>query len=154
MKLNKSNAYKKYKGLLVPPAIQDFLVGRIWIKDHTPFPQPIIDTLIRRGILQTTKGIDVKPIFKCNRCHNTNPAFLVTFQCAKCGETCVYCRHCIRMGRIASCTTLISWANKQPHYSKQHAFEWEGTLTEQQQQTAHELIESLKQKRSHLLHAV
>lgn len=154
MKLNKSNTYKKYKGLLIPPAIQDFLVGRIWIKDHTPFPQPIIDTLIRHGILQTTKGIDIKPILKCNRCHNTNPAFFTTFQCAKCGENCIYCRHCIRMGRIASCTTLVSWANKQSHYSKRHVFEWEGTLTEQQQQAAHELIESLKQKRSHLIHAV
>lgn len=152
----KSNPFRQYRGFIIPQVIPDFLIGRIWIKDHMPFSEQVMSKLIQRNIVQTIQGISMHPVLKCNRCHNTNRAFFATFRCAKCQKTCIYCRHCIRMGRIASCTTLVTWignTNKR-YYKKSHQFQWQGTLTDQQQKAAHELIKSLQQNRSHLLHAV
>lgn len=152
----KINSYRRYKGLIVPQAIPDFLIGRIWVKEHTPFSQQIIDKLIQNNVIQTISGVADNLILQCNRCHNTNRSFFATFQCAKCQKTCIYCRHCIRMGRIASCTTLITWAGTtyKPRYKRNRLFHWQGTLTDQQQKAGKELIQSLQQNRSHLLHAV
>ena len=68
MKLNKSTKFKHYKGLIIPPVIRDFLAGRIWIKDHVPFPESLIEVLINYGIIQTIDGVTEN---RCNRCRNT-----------------------------------------------------------------------------------
>lgn len=150
----KQSPYRQYKGLLIPPSIPHFLTGRIWIQDYAPFPQAIIRQLIKRNIIHTMPGITETPHYKCNRCHTTKPHHFATFQCAKCQKTCIYCRHCIQMGRIASCTTLMTWAGTKPLMKKHHPFHWQGTLTTSQQQAATDIIQSLQQNRSHLLHAV
>lgn len=152
--INKSSSHKAYRGLIIPPAIRDFLTGRIWIKDHTPFSQSLIEHLIQRNIIEVTPGIAEKPTLKCNRCHNTKHHFFATFECAKCQKICVYCRHCIQMGRISNCTMLITWNGTTKPHTKTHSFHWQSTFTPLQQQAANEMKASIQQKKSHLLHAV
>lgn len=162
LKLEKSNAFIQYKGLIIEPQIRDFFIGRIWPKQQTPFPKPKIGKYIQENYFQTkpaisekqTKGIIKRKSFICNRCLNENQNEFVQFECARCEKWCVYCRHCINMGRMSSCTELIVWNGPKPTFTKRHTLDWDGTFTEQQQRAANELIASIKGKRNHLIHAV
>lgn len=132
--------------------LQDFFTGRIWLRDFTPFPKQSIEQAIGDGLLSVHKGITED--MQCARCLESAPDKIVSYKCEKCEGLCHYCRHCIRMGRVSSCSDLITW--KQPHllspYS--HSFLWNGELTPLQQQASGELAESLRKKRSHLIYAV
>src|SRR5690606_24608208 len=98
------------------PAIRDFLHGRIWLRMHTPFPSEEIAAHIENGHIRIIEGIETKPSFMnqkqyfCNRCENNNQALFTTFDCAKCEGPCTYCRHCLKMGRVSSCTELVIWS--------------------------------------------
>jgi len=132
--------------------LQEFLTGRIWLRDFTPFPKEAVEQAIKDGFIAIRKGITDE--LQCARCLENASEQIVSFRCAKCEGQCYYCRHCIRMGRVSSCTELISW--KEPHlispYS--HSFKWNGELTNLQQQASDELRESLRQNKSHLVYAV
>lgn len=144
----------RYRGWLLPPALRDFHEGRIWLKDHSPFSAEDIDKAIQRKYINIIEGIQMKPVMKCNRCHNTDPQLFTKFDCSKCRRKCVYCRHCIKMGRVSSCTQLIIWTGPKSIKINKHALKWSGQYTELQQQAANETLASVKVKRSHLIHAV
>ncbi len=140
--------------------LQQFLTGRIWLREHTPFSHEVIDAHIESGHIYLKQGIVTSSnswqLKKhcCNRCHNTNPTLFQTFHCARCKQQCVYCRHCIRMGRVSSCSELMLW-NKHPAKTKNtHIFTWSGKLTPAQQKASEELLVSVQQNKSHLLSAV
>ncbi|GEN83009.1 DNA/RNA helicase [Sporosarcina luteola] len=142
------------------PAIRDFLNGRIWLRLHTPFLREEIDAHIDAGHIQTIKGIETTPAFMkqkrhvCNRCENEDPSRFTTFHCAKCEGPCSYCRQCIKMGRVSSCTELIIWNGEPPTYPTKHTLAWQGTLTPHQQKASDELTNSQEQQKSHLIYAV
>lgn len=150
-----------YKGIVVEPKIRDFFIGRIWTRNHTPFPQEKIEKYIEHqffnikpGISFIRKGFLQRQIYRCNRCHNTNQHEFVHYNCARCEKVCVYCRHCINMGRVTSCTDLLTWNGPSPHYPLSHKLEWEGKYTEAQHEAAQQLQESIKTGRHHLIFAV
>lgn len=161
-KLSKINNYRKYKGIIVEPQIRDFFIGRIWMRNNTPFPQEKIEKYIGSNYLSIRSAITVnqssnlfkQKSFKCNRCHNENQEEFIQFECARCNELCVYCRHCINMGRMSNCTDLIVWSGPVPNLKHHHEFAREGKFTEAQEQASNELIQSIKGKRNHLIHAV
>lgn len=132
--------------------LQAFLTGRIWLRDFTPFTEEAVDKAINDGLIEVRNGISEN--LECARCLEKSPEKIVSFNCAKCDGLCYYCRHCIRMGRVSSCTELITW--KQPHttFPYSHSFQWNGELTELQQQASEELRDSLHLNRSHLVYAV
>jgi len=142
------------------PAIQDFLSGRIWLRAHTPFPQDLIEAHITSGHIKTISGINStkafanKTIHFCNRCENDRQARFTTFTCAKCNESCTYCRHCLKMGRVSTCTELIIWSGIKPIYPTTHTIAWQGTLTPQQKKASQELTKSNNKQRPHLIYAV
>lgn len=139
--------------------VQAFLTGRIWLKEKTPFPLTVIEEFIRKGFITPHTGIQSTQNFKskktksstCRRCGNNQ---LTAFQCAKCNGTCLYCRQCIQMGRISSCSELITWTG--PSIVKQgtHCFTWSGTLTSLQAKASKELCISVQQNQRHLIYAV
>lgn len=151
-----------YKGVIVEPEIRDFFIGRVWSREVTPFSKEKMDKYIEKNyfklkpailIKQTNQWLGKRSYF-CNRCHNDKQQEFVEFECARCGGVCVYCRHCINMGRMSSCTELLIWNGPIPKYSKKHVLDWEGTFTELQEKASIELEESIERKRNHLLHAV
>lgn len=157
--LSKANKKLKYKGFIVDPRLQSFLYGRIWIKEHAPFSTEKIDEYIKRNYIKTISGISEKHFwkykyFKCNRCLNENQKHFVQFECAKCEKICVYCRHCINMGRISSCTTLIVWNGPKSKMLTNHSFSWNGQYSVEQLKASKEIVNSLNLKRNHLLYAV
>ncbi|RLQ93012.1 DEAD/DEAH box helicase [Planomicrobium sp. Y74] len=132
--------------------IQDFLVGRIWLRDFTPFSKKAIEKAINKGFIAVQKGITEK--LECARCLEKSSEKIIPYNCAKCEGICYYCRHCIRMGRVSSCTDLITWKEPLEISSYSHSFSWNGELTNLQQQASDELDESLRRNRSHLVYAV
>ncbi|MBE1555004.1 DEAD/DEAH box helicase [Sporosarcina limicola] len=140
--------------------VRDFLAGRIWLRLHTPFPTETIDKHIESQHIQTIQGIKSQKKFAnqvrhfCNRCENDTQSRFTTFDCAKCNGPCTYCRHCIKMGRISTCTELIVWNSEPPVYPLEHALTWGGILTSQQQKASNELIESNNKRLPHLISAV
>ena len=144
----------KYKEWILPPALRDFHEGRIWLRNHAPFHETDIKRGIERNYFQINEGIQTSPYLKCNRCHNVAVNQFTHFDCAKCQKTCVYCRHCLNMGRISGCTKLLVWRGPQACKQKRHQFEWAGQFTPLQQQAANEMLESVKRQRNHLVHAV
>ncbi|MDF2065833.1 DEAD/DEAH box helicase family protein [Bacillus sp. Cr_A10] len=143
--------------------LQQFLTGRIWLREHTPFPSEAIDAHIDSGHIHLKPGIHTNQSnflfwqlknYVCNRCHNSNPNLFHTFQCARCNKKCIYCRHCIRMGRVSSCSELLLWSKEHARGANEHEFDWKGRLTFLQQKASEELLASVRQNQSHLLHAV
>ena len=143
--------------------LQQFLTGRIWLREHTPFPREVIEAHIETNHIHLKPGIQTdKTSFLfwqlkkhvCNRCHNTNQSLFHSFHCARCNKICVYCRHCIRMGRVSSCSDLLLWAGEHARGANAHLFDWNGQLTPLQQNASEELLLSVEQNKSHLLHAV
>ncbi|MFX3675292.1 MAG: DEAD/DEAH box helicase [Paenisporosarcina sp.] len=140
--------------------VQAFLTGRLWLREHTPFSSEAIDQHIENRNITPIPGIqsnDISQFYlkmqvnKCRRCGNKE---LTEFMCAKCGGPCIYCRHCIRMGRISRCTELITWSGPNLEIKKDHTFQWSGTLTKSQQRASDELQRSVELNQSHLVHAV
>lgn len=132
-------------------AIEDFLTGRIWLKEFTPFTKSEIEGAIEKGFITLIPGITAKQ--GCSRCLE-KAANLISFYCAKCESDCLYCRHCLKMGRISSCTELITWAVPSPRLLKTHSFYWSGNLTPSQNLASRQVIDSIQIKQSHLIYAV
>lgn len=144
----------------IDPSVRDFLAGRIWLRLHTPFPSTTIDAHIASQHIDIIPGIISTQTYTrqilhfCNRCENDNSSRFTTFDCAKCLGPCTYCRHCLKMGRVSSCTELIVWKGEPPVYPTTHTLAWQGTLTSRQQQASNELSESNTKRIPHLIHAV
>ena len=146
---------KTYKGLIPEPAVRNYFEHKVQLQKSSPFSRAKLETYEKYGYL--TK---VEPIVKdnknwrCTRCRNEDPLQFVRFNCARCKKVCMYCRHCINMGRISSCTTLYIWTRPSRKIKHKHTFEWQGQYTKAQEKAAWELKESLLVGRPHLLHAV
>lgn len=150
-----SPTHIRYSGLILEPAITNFFTGRIWSRNHTPFPRQKIETYINRGFFETVPAVTTKPKLICRRCLNEKSHKFVSFFCAKCQKICHYCRHCITMGRMCSCDELIIWKGTGTRKQKsQVQFVLNGNLTSHQKKAADELAESISQNRNHLLEAV
>lgn len=145
-----------YKGVLIEPSIQNFFTGRIWSRETAPFPKEKINSYINQGYFRVLPAVSVKgKTIKCNRCLNENKESFVHFECARCQKRCVYCRHCINMGRMSSCSELLVWNGPLPlKKRKNHVLAWDGNFTEAQQKASEELAISIQAANNHLLHAV
>ncbi|MDE0582069.1 DEAD/DEAH box helicase family protein [Planococcus sp. A6] len=133
-------------------AIEAFLTGRIWIKQFIPFPEEVIQEATEKGSARVVSGISADG--QCARCLETSPDYVIPFQCATCGEVCRYCRTCIKMGRISSCTELVLWTSPALPKSAPRAFGWVGSLTPQQETASKAISESIRKQEDHLLYAV
>ncbi|MDQ0429019.1 competence protein ComFA [Planomicrobium stackebrandtii] len=132
--------------------IEEFLTGRVWLRNFTPFTKEQIDKAVSDGSVSVSPGITDGR--QCARCLEKSTKKIVPFFCAACNAICYYCRHCIKMGRISSCTELITWALPSTISPQSHSFHWNGSLTPLQQRASQEVQASLLQKNDHLVYAV
>jgi len=98
--------------------LQQLLSGKQLLLEDIPFPLHVIQTHYENGYVTYRKGIDYdgkKPI--CIRCGNKDPMWFAAYPCSRCGESCLYCRYCLMMGRISDCTPLIGWNGPVPDTS-------------------------------------
>lgn len=140
--------------------VQHFLAGRIWHREHIPFSSKVIDAHIQAGVIGIIPGITSKRNFfyqatyTCNRCENQEQQLFTTFHCAKCKGACTYCRKCLKMGRVSSCTELLIWKGPKLLFPTKHENNWQGQLTPQQEKAAEQLQKSTTEQKSHLVYAV
>lgn len=144
----------------VDVAVQKFLAGRLWHREHMPFPSQQIDAQIGAGYIGIVSGIIAskkgfrRSFYQCHRCENVVQERFTEFICAKCEGPCAYCRQCLKMGRVSICTELVYWKGPPLDFSKAHVNNWKGKLTPLQEKASRELMESNLLQRSHLVFAV
>lgn len=136
--------------------LQQILNGKQLLLEDLPFSLTDIQAHYEHGYLIYRKGIIVeknKPC--CCRCGNKDKYLFARFPCARCGEECLYCRHCIMMGRVSMCTPLISWTGPVPSgQSKGPQLIWEGTLSEGQQTASKRVVQAVNENKECLVWAV
>ncbi|MCK6206032.1 DEAD/DEAH box helicase [Bacillus infantis] len=132
------------------------LTGKQLLTDEIPFTPKEIDQhyqnghlIYRPGILLTGK----KP--QCARCGNTHSHLFAKFPCASCSEDCLYCRSCLMMGRVSTCTPLISWQGPEPTPLTPSTFlDWPGELSPGQHAASDRTITAIQQNKELLIWAV
>lgn len=134
------------------PEIQSFLTGRMLLKDEIPFPEKLINQHQERGYIKTHPGITHQ---KCERCSNTSPHLFAQFPCSRCHNVCTYCRNCIMMGRVSTCTPLYYWTGPPPIFQTiDSPLEWDGTLSPGQQTASNKVKDAIQTKSELLVWAV
>ena len=138
------------------PELQQLLTGKQLLLDDLPFPLPDIQAHYQNGYLTYRKGIEKNGKQSiCARCGNKDPQWFAAFPCARCGETCLYCRSCLMMGRISECTPLIGWNGPAPEIQNPATImAWQGTLSEGQTTASDHVVEAIRQNEEHLIWAV
>ncbi|MGF6953893.1 competence protein ComFA [Neobacillus sp. B4I6] len=138
------------------PDLQELLTGKQLLLEDIPIPLEEVQAHYENGYVTYRKGIEYngkKPI--CSRCGNKAPQHFASYPCLRCGETCLYCRHCIIMGRISECTPLIGWNGPVPDtHLPAKIKQWQGTLSQGQQEASEHVIEAIQQNQEHLVWAV
>ncbi|NRD76677.1 DEAD/DEAH box helicase [Bacillus sp. BRMEA1] len=146
--------------------LQHLLTGKQILLEDIPHPFEEIHTHYENGYITYRKGIEYigkKPI--CNRCGTKSPKWFAAYPCARCGETCLYCRKCLMMGRISECTTLIGWNGSEPSYaemvnntiqtsSPEKLLAWQGALSEGQKAASNNVVKAIRDNQEYLVWAV
>jgi competence protein ComFA len=138
------------------PELQTFLSGRQLLLEDLPFMREEILRHYEEGYVQYRKGLELRnSIMTCNRCGNSDNHLFGSFPCARCGQKCQYCRKCIMMGRVSSCSPLVVWSGPPTLISPvENPLVWQGTLSDGQQHASDKLVEALQLKEDLLLWAV
>lgn len=135
--------------------LQHFLAGRQLLLDEIPYSFSLLYEHYENGYIQFQKGIERKNNrLKCNRCGNSEEVFFAQFPCARCHQQCLYCRHCIMMGRVTQCTPLVIWTGPEPTGKTEGKLNWSGQLSIPQQEASEKIIKAIAENDSLLVWAV
>lgn len=136
--------------------LQQLLTGKQLLLDDIPFPINEIQSHYENGYVTYRQGIVYKGKQRsCARCGNKEQQWFAYYPCARCGETCLYCRQCIMMGRISGCTPLIGWDGPVPDtVLPLKISQWQGTLSQGQMEASNRVVEAIHQNQEHLVWAV
>lgn len=131
------------------------LAGRIWIEHTLPLTLAEKKQFMKAGWLTSVRAITKSwNGYHCRRCGNSTQRLLAPWPC-NCGQNCRYCRACIEMGRIASCTSLYLWTGADLQWiTTPDACQWNGTLSPFQQQASTTIQKAIVDRRELLVWAV
>ncbi|WP_053360593.1 DEAD/DEAH box helicase [Bacillus sp. FJAT-27251] len=139
------------------PSLQTYLSGKQLLLDELPFPLAEIQEHYENGYLIYRQGILLKgKSCQCARCGTTDARWFSAFPCARCGENCLYCRQCLMMGRVSSCSALVSWTGPEPKADTEHRplLDWNGTLSPGQAAASAKTVAAISQSSELLIWAV
>ncbi|SDI45154.1 DEAD/DEAH box helicase [Natribacillus halophilus] len=132
--------------------LQGLLTGRALLPDEFPFPYTQIESFIRSGYVYLQAGIKrgKSSRHQCQRCGNTKKDWFARYDCAWCNGPCLYCRRCVMMGRVTTCTPLFRWGG--PVFSAQErrhdVLAWQGELSPLQRRAADRITETIMQHKA------
>lgn len=139
-----------------PSHYTSYLAGRLLLRKEIQLPEEIFQQLLQNHYL-----IEKPPILKtvrghqCQRCGANKKYQFGIMPCLNCGKSCLYCRKCVEMGRVQSCTPLYEWNGPDIDFPVSHnPLSWEGSLTKAQQQASQTIDLTMKNKGRLLVHAV
>ena len=130
--------------------LQKHLFGRALLLVELPFDMEIITQHLEAGYVQTISGIENG---RCGRCSNEDDTLFAKFPCYRCGHDCTYCRHCIMMGRVSTCTDLYIWTGPSLTWEASRCH-WVGQLSLQQQEASDKIAAAVQENKECLLWAV
>ncbi|MFD2442740.1 DEAD/DEAH box helicase [Bacillus sp. CGMCC 1.16607] len=138
------------------PQLQLFLTGRQLLLNEIPFPKEEIQSHIVHGLVHSQQGItQVNKKSICNRCGNHDPSLIAIFPCARCCKPCQYCRKCIMMGRVSSCSSLLHWSGPPAEITSiDKPLDWVGSLSVGQTVASNRVVEAIKVNQDCLVWAV
>ncbi|WP_368503257.1 DEAD/DEAH box helicase [Alkalihalophilus sp. As8PL] len=134
-----------------------FLSGKRLLRTEIPYPDAEFDPFIKKGLIIKTPSILFKNSLPlCIRCGNTARTLFASHFCATCQKNCLYCRHCIRLGKTQECKPLyqIPTSNHTAYPIIESPLKWEGKLSLAQQTASLAVINTIQTKSSILLWAV
>lgn len=146
-----------YKGCVYVELIQLFMLGKRLIRTEIPFPDLELQSFIENGSLMLETGLlEKNGKIVCRRCGNKDKSLLGSHPCAKCQSIkCMYCRHCLTLGKISSCQMLYRWTGPQLSFPKvEAALTWEGKLSPGQRHASEQVRHAVISKKSMLVWAV
>ncbi|WP_046174674.1 DEAD/DEAH box helicase [Domibacillus indicus] len=121
-----------------------FFSGRELTDEEILKPLDLHHFTVRPGLSETPQ---------CQRCGNTTN--FSSHPCARCGKICTYCRNCIEMGKISSCTKLYRWNGPEPaHSEKAGRLNWSGTLSAGQHTASENVLRAIQNGSEHTVWAV
>lgn len=131
--------------------LQHFLSGRKLLLQEIPYPIDLIHEHYSNGYISYHKGFTDS----CHRCGNKKKHLFGKHDCAKCHLECMYCRHCISMGKVSQCTPLITWQGPPILFEKrEQSLQWEGTLSPGQLQASEKIVAAAGLNKKLLIWAV
>lgn len=132
------------------------LIGKQLLLDEIPHTLDEIHQHYEQGYITLRKGIVFeKGTPRCQRCGNQKPHLFSSFPCSRCRELCTYCRKCIMMGRVSTCTPLYSWSDSECQSARETAnLVWNGTLSFGQQVASDEVVKAISTNDDLLVWAV
>lgn len=141
---------------LYSKTLQQFLQGKKLLPQELPFPIELIDDHYQNGYIDYHKAIIAKSdTYTCARCGNNEKHLFAVHQCAKCDEQCVYCRHCIAMGKVSQCTPLLTWTSQNSQYVRRdRALKWQGILSKGQLTASKRIVAAAGKSEKLLIWAV
>ncbi|SFG73059.1 DEAD/DEAH box helicase [Sporolactobacillus nakayamae] len=151
--------------------MQRFLFGREFRAEELPFPDKVVKEHVKNGYVAVRPGIESlndnifdllsgRKKWLCARCGNRDQEAFATCACSHCRKKCVYCRHCLTMGIVRSCTNLVTWIGPEPEswtcstHNDVQLCTWDGRLSDDQNAAAAALDQALTARESFLIWAV
>ncbi|MBB6450376.1 competence protein ComFA [Geomicrobium halophilum] len=131
--------------------VQALLNGRALLPIELPFGFLELRSFIRQGYVHMYPGITIRrrKHYHCRRCGNQQKHWFSSYKCSWCNDFCVYCRSCIMMGRVTTCTPLFTWNGPVPSLCTQHeVLAWQGTLSPLQKHAADRITETIISSKS------
>jgi competence protein ComFA len=139
------------------PDMQKMLTGKQLLIDELLFSLEEVQQHYENGCVVYRKGIEKQEnhSYACTRCGTTDPSWFAEFPCSRCGESDVYCRKCLMMGRVSGCTPLVSWVGPEPEFpAMAYPLKWDGQLSEGQRYASERVVEAIKTSSELLVWAV
>lgn len=129
--------------------------NKIYTEKELPFTSTELDFLLKKDIVIRKSAI--KSFYRyyfCERCLNQKQLYFSTIDCLRCQKKHVYCRKCIRSGRVMACDFLYYLPNVQQKYQGNFQPSWQGQLTAEQEKGAFKILAALKKQQDIIVWAV
>ncbi len=131
-----------------------FIQGRHLLRDEIPYSLVTLHEHYLNGHIHMEAGIQfINGKSTCTRCGSAQS--LSFFSCARCKcSDCSYCRNCIVMGKVTSCSPLYSATIQNPEETPNFSLSWNGTLSSGQLEASHAVKSAIVNHRNLLVWAV
>lgn len=141
--------------------LKEKLYGKELLLEELQVTKEEMVPFLKAGLITARIGIQPrKKGYICLRCGTDDLSLFGSYPCARCQQTCIYCRNCIQMGKISTCTLLF-----RSHFPEETSFEtypqsendilqWDGQLSLGQQKASDKIVEAIEKRRELLVWAV
>ncbi|SHF89359.1 DEAD/DEAH box helicase [Ornithinibacillus halophilus] len=127
--------------------------GKLLLRQEIDMTQDEFSSAIKHQLFSETPPFKSKSFFyQCQRCGNNKKYYLGTIPCAVCQKNHYYCRKCVEMGRVMTCTPLYIWNGPEANWEMhENPCTWSGELTSVQEKASKRMVEAIQNREKVLL---